>query len=368
MNRRSFLAAGLWSLSASPLLAAFRSQQWDKAIDVLEQATNSKQVNAAVLHVIHKGTAVTQHFGSAATGDAMFLLGSISKPICMTALMALYDEGKFALDDLAQKYLPGFRGDGRESATIRHLLTHTSGLPDQLPNNNDLRREQAPLDRFVEETLKTPLSFAPGTKYQYSSMGIMLAARIAEQLSGTDIHTLVDQKVFQPLGMQHSAQGLGQFQLVDFVPCQLEGAAPESGSGDPTAKNWDWNSLYWRKLGAPWGGTHASAPDIGRFLTDFLHRSGKAVSPETAKLMTSNHNPPGLTQRGLGFVVGLAAGSPGCSDKSFGHTGSTGTVCWADPATDTVCAVLTSLPGRAINPHPRELASMSVAEAVRNVR
>lgn len=73
-------------------------------------------------------------------------------------------------------------------------------------------------------------------------------------MSGSDILTLVDRRVFQPLEMKHSAQGLGRFQLKDMMVCQTDGAAPESGAGDPHAKDWDWNSPYWRKLGAPWGG------------------------------------------------------------------------------------------------------------------
>ena len=91
-------------------------------------------------------------------------------------------------------------------------------------------------------------------------MGILLAARIAQVISGSDIRTLVERTVFQPLGMKHSAQGLGRFKPEEVVPCQTDGAAPESGGGDPQAKEWDWNSSYWRALGAPWGGTHASAP------------------------------------------------------------------------------------------------------------
>src|SRR5205823_6464728 len=83
--------------------------------------------------------------------------------------------------------------------------------------------------------------------------------------------------VLQPLGMKHSAQGLGRFQLEDMVPCQTDGAAPESGGGDPQAKGWDWNSPYWRELGAPWGGTHASAPDVATFLGEFLGARGRAA-------------------------------------------------------------------------------------------
>ncbi len=194
-------------------------------------------------------------------------------------------------------------------------------------------------------------------------MGILLAARIAELISGSDILTLVDRDVFQPLGMKHSAQGLGRFKLEEMVSCQMEGAAPESGSGDPQAKEWDWNSPYWRKLGAPWGGTHASAPDVARFLGEFLGARGKVVKPETARLMIKNHNPAGFTPRGLGFGVGKESGSPGCSERTFGHTGSTGTLCWADPASETICVVLTSLPRRGAQRHPRELAAERVAAA-----
>jgi CubicO group peptidase (beta-lactamase class C family) len=81
--------------------------------------------------------------------------------------------------------------------------------------------------------------------------------------------------------------------------------------------------------------------------------------------MTRNHNPEGFTPRGLGFGVGKGAGSPGCSERTFGHSGSTGTLCWADPASETICVVLTSLPSRAARRHPRELAAERVAAAVR---
>jgi CubicO group peptidase (beta-lactamase class C family) len=196
-------------------------------------------------------------------------------------------------------------------------------------------------------------------------MGILLAARIGESLSGQDFPTLVDRAVFQPLGMKHSAQGLGRFKLEDMVPCQMDGAAPESGGGDPLSREWNWNSRYWRTLGAPWGGTHASAPDIDAFLDEFLGARGRALRPDTARLMTRNHNPAGSTPRGLGFSVGEEAGSPGCSARTFGHAGSTGTLCWADPESGTICVVLTSLPALALNPHPRGIAAERVAAAAR---
>jgi CubicO group peptidase (beta-lactamase class C family) len=365
MKRRTFLGTALAFAASSPLLAAPREAKWDDAAEALERATAEKQVNAAVLHVVQKDKSFTRHFGKAASGDAMFLLGSISKPINVTAVMTLFDQGKFRLHDRVKKILPAFTGDGRDEVTIRHLLTHVSGLPDQLANNNELRKQHAPLTEFAAQAIRARLEFAPGARYQYSSMGILLAARIAELISGSDILTLVDRAVFQPLGMKHSAQGLGRFKLEEMVACQMEGAAPESGGGDPRAKEWDWNSPYWRKLGAPWGGTHASAPDIARFLAEFMGARGKVVKPETARLMIENHNPEGFTARGLGFGVGKGSGSLGCSERTFGHTGSTGTLCWADPASETICVVLTSLPRRAAQRHPRELAAERVAAAAR---
>jgi CubicO group peptidase (beta-lactamase class C family) len=368
MQRRTFLGTALAVGNASPLFAALRGERWDDAAAVLERATATKQLEAAVLHVVQRDESYTRHFGKAASGDAMFLLGSVSKPINVTAVMTLLDQGKFRLDDRVKKFLPAFTGEGRDDVTIRHLLAHVSGLPDQLPNNNDLRKRHAPLTEFAQQAIRTRLEFAPGTRYQYSSMGILLAARIAEEISGSDILTLVDRSVFQPLGMKHSAQGLGRFKLEEMVACQMEGAAPESGSGDPQAKDWDWNSPYWRKLGAPWGGTHASAPDIARFLGEFLEARGKVLKPKTARLMIENHNPQGFTSRGLGFAVGKESGSPGCSEQTFGHTGSTGTLCWADPASETICVVLTSLPRRGAKRHPRELAAERVAAAVHKRR
>jgi CubicO group peptidase (beta-lactamase class C family) len=195
-------------------------------------------------------------------------------------------------------------------------------------------------------------------------MGILLATEVAMRINGIGIIELVNKSVLQPLGMKHSALGLGQFKLDEVILNQVENAAPESGAGDPSTKEWDWNSPFWRNLGAPWGGAHASAPDVAKFLTEFLHTQGKILKPETARLMITNQNRDGLTPRGLGFDIATKAGGRRSSPKTFGHSGSTGTLCWADPATDTICVVLTTLPLRAASPHPARVASDRVAEAV----
>jgi CubicO group peptidase (beta-lactamase class C family) len=278
--------------------------------------------------------------------------------------MTLADEGKFQLDDPVKQYIPEFRGGSRDDICVRDLLTHTSGLPDQLPENESLRRSHATLTEFTQRATQTPLLFQPGSKYSYSSMGILLATEIAQRISGTECSELVDQRVFQPLGMKHSALGLGSFKLAETVRCQVEDAAPESGGGESSTNDWDWNSEYWRHLGSPWGGAHGSAADVATFLGEFLHPSGKIVRTETAASMIANHNPPHLTPRGLGFTIGRNFASPACSEQTFGHSGATGTLAWADPATNTIFVVLTTLPAGAAKPHPRKLVSDQVAKAV----
>ncbi len=159
----------------------------------------------------------------------------------------------------------------QRQVTVKHLLTHTSGLPDQLPQNAELRSKHAGLSEFVSGTLHVPLLFAPGTRYEYSSMAILLAAEMAQRLTGKEIRSLVAETVLEPLEMHDSALGIGRLQPNQMMQCQVEFGAVESGAGSADAKQWDWNSSYWRQLGAPWGGLHGSAEDIGKFLHEFLH-------------------------------------------------------------------------------------------------
>ena len=360
INRRAFLFSSLGLPFAPHLLSAFERGALDQAASVLSQASKNGQIDAASLVVQQKGDTFNQSFGKADSKDAIFLLASISKPISSAAFMTLYDQKELRLDDLVSKFISEFKSDGRERITVRQLLTHTSGLPDQLPENAQLRGRHAPLSEFIEKAIRTPLRFSPGARYSYASMGILLASEISQRITNQSFADFVDETVYHPLAMKHSAMGIGHLDWKTAQRCQVEQAAPESGAGDPLTKSWDWNSHYWRHLGAPWGGAHGSAPDVARFLREFLHPEGLAVRPETAKLMTRNHNPREFRSRGLGFDVSPNIG-PKKSRRAFGHTGSTGTLCWADPKSDTVCVVLTTLPARAINPHPRDITSQLIA-------
>ncbi len=281
--------------------------RFDWAIQVLEDASRMGIIESAVIHVSQSGQTFAKAFGKAGDVQAMFLLGSISKPIAVTALMTLFDEMKLTLDDPVTRYLPEFRGEGREAVVVRDLLTHTSGLPDQLPNNNDLRRSHASLDEFARVAATTPLLFAPRTRYGYSSMGISLASRIATLVSGHDIQNLVEERVFKPLDMTRSAQGLGSFSMEAMIPVQTENAAPNPEAAHPMPRIGIGTANIWRKLGAPWGGTHASAGDLSKLLHEFINPRGRILKDSTIQTMITNQNPPSFTPRGLGWNVGVDA-------------------------------------------------------------
>ena len=343
-TRRSILTL-LASLAATKS-HSISSDRMQTAAQIIQQQIDAGILESAVLHVRQGKDTFQQAFGKAGSADAIFLLASITKTMTAAGVMVLADRGELRLSDPVMKFIPEFNEGARKQITIEQILTHTSGLPDQLENNTELRSKHAPLSEFVQGAIRTPLLFAPGTQYHYQSMGILLAAEIVERLTKTMLPNFLAKEVFTPLGMKHGVLGLGSFKLADTVRCQTEHAAPESGAGDPHAASWDWNSPYWRNLAAPWGGAHGSAADVARFLDSFMHPSGQVLREETSRLMRQNHTPGLAARRGIGFVLGPEGFGKGCSQQSFGHGGSTGTLAWADPATDTTCVILTSLPSR----------------------
>lgn len=315
LSRRAFLAA--------PSLLALDQPQLAPAEKLLSQAVSSGKLRAAVLRVEQGAFHYERAFG-AAKSTTPFLIASITKPMTATAVMTLVDRGLLKLDEPARKHLPGL--DPR--ITLRHLLTHTSGLPDMLPNNIALRQRHAPLSDFVKESLTTPLLFAPGTKVSYQSMGILLAATIAERITKQPFPQFLHQQVFSPLGMKDTVLGLGRLKIADTAQCQVEYADPKGGN------DWDWNSNYWRNLAAPWGGAHSTAADISKFLRYFLHPVGLPLSAASAALMTTKQ---GKDPRAYGLAWRV-------THEEFRHEGSTGTLCGAYPKLGLTFVLLTTLP------------------------
>lgn len=315
------------------LAGALREQRVSQAAQLIAQATASGDVRAAVLDVRQGKFSFSRAFGEARNMETVFLLASISKPMTAAGVMLLADRGELALTDPVHKFIPEFSGADRSLIIVQHLLTHTSGLPDMLPENEALRRRHAPLAEFVAVTCKTPLLFRPGAKVSYQSMGILLASEIVERITGTPFRDFLRREIFLPLGMRETSLGLGSRRIEDTAQCQVE-----------SKEDWSWNTPYWRDLGAPWGGVHSTAADVTRFLHAFLQPDGRVLKRETFRAMITNHT-TGLNEAwGLGWMLDPGKFSHGCSPRTFGHYGATGTVAWADPDTGVRCVLLTTKP------------------------
>jgi len=124
------------------LCTCFSTDPLRAASEILEKATSpgsisAPEINAAVLDVCYGKEHYTKAYGAAGTPQRVFVIASMSKPIVATAAMVLKDRGNLALKDRVVKFVPEFRGQGRDEVTIQHLLTHTAGLPDALPQKPD---------------------------------------------------------------------------------------------------------------------------------------------------------------------------------------------------------------------------------------
>jgi CubicO group peptidase (beta-lactamase class C family) len=314
-------------------VAALRQDKLQQADALIGQAVARGEVAAASLHVRQGTFGFRRAYGLAKDPDAVFLLASISKPMSATAVMTLVDRGALSLDDPVSKFIAEFQGGDRGLVTVKHLLTHTSGLPDMPPDNTKLRKRHAPLSAFVASTCRAPLLFRPGTEVRYQSMGILLAAEIAQRITGTPFRDFLRRQVFAPLGMTSTSLGLGGRKISDTMPCQV-----------PEHTDWDWNSPYWRDLGAPWGGVHSTASDVIRFLDVPYSTSGLVLKPQTAASMVQIQT-PGLNEAwGLGWMRQPGRFGKQCSDRTYGHYGATGTVAWADPRSNLSCVLLTTRP------------------------
>jgi beta-lactamase class C len=346
VTRRGFLAvagvaAGMIRSRAAeapvgPLQSGLAAR-FEDASRLIRVQTDSGDVAAAVLYVRQAGQELARAFGLARV-DLPFLIASPTKPMTASAVLWLRDRRELALDDPVTKYLPAFSGGERGLVTIRHLLTHASGLPDMLPENNELRRQHAPLPEFVTRTCRTPLLFRPGEKVSYQSMGVLLAAAIVEKLVGEPMPGFMARTFFSPLGMRQTSFGLGGRSIVDTAQCQV----PEAERSD-----WDWNSPYWRNLAAPWGGAHATARDLATFLDAVASPAGAWLSAATRREMTAIQTGTLRPGFGLGWQREPGAFGRTCSAETFGHFGSTGTVVWHDPASATTFVLLTTKPAAA---------------------
>ena len=291
--------------------------------------------------------------------DTIFLIASLTKPFTSTAAMMLVERGLIRLDDPVCSIVPEF-GDGgpRDRVLVRHLLTHTSGLPDQLPENTELRSHHAPINEFLLKIYRTPLLFEPGTSFSYQSCGMAMLMDIVQRVTGTPLTEFMLREIFEPLGMSDSSLGVNWSKSERVSQVNLPAGSFQYGGAD--ASDWNWNSRYLWSLAYPWGGMFSTQADLLGFLNVFLNRgtlNGKrVVSPQTAQAMTNNQVvkllqiPKDVAYKnpwGFGWQLKAPFNSVFGdlnSSRTFGHWGATGTLYWADPETSLACVVLTNEP------------------------
>jgi CubicO group peptidase (beta-lactamase class C family) len=256
----------------------------------------------------------------------------------------MQDEDKLSVDDPVEKHLPEFKAlktaDGKPArVTIRHQLTHTSGMGEASP---DEARGVATLAGLVPIYVTKPVHYEPGSKWTYCQSGINTAARIVEVVSGEPFDRFVERRITTPLGMKDTT-----FYLTDEQAPRLAASYRRTDKGElqatplrllggksPTSRD---------RFPAANGGLFSTAPDYARFCQMILNggefEGRRYVKPESVKLMTSVQTgglKTGFTDGngwGLGWCVvrepqGVSAAlSPG----SFGHGGAYGTQAWIDP-------------------------------------
>jgi|SRR5579883_166786 len=284
--------------------------------------------------------------------DGMFLMASVTKPVVYTAAMMLVERGELNLTDRVIRYVPEFKANGKESTLVSHLFTHTSGLPDMLDNNEELRKKHAPIQTFLDAAAKetTPL-FKPGTKLSYQSMGTAVVAEIVQRLSKLTIAEFLKKEIFDPLGLKSTALGAKGFDRERLVRVEVPDYQANS--------DFSWNSKYWQELGAPWGGLFSTPEDFAVICQLMLGGgavgSVRLLAPATVRMMTTNRlddypDLPEGVRRAQPWGLGWRLNHPGNPESwgdlldrnVYGHTGATGTTVWIDPKADAFCILLTT--------------------------
>ncbi len=298
--------------------------------------------------------------------DTIFDLASLSKIFTTTAAMKLYEEGYFRLDDPVSDYIPEFAANGKESVTIRQLMTHTSGFPAWIPLYTEGENRQ---DR-MEVVYQSELTALPGEQYTYSDLNMITLGGIVERLSGKRLDQFVYENITGPLNM-HDTMYNPPAELKDRIAATEYQSVPDRGLvwGEVHDENaWSLDGV------AGHAGVFSTAHDLAIFAHMFLNegRYGgtQILQPETVELLTENQIPefPG-NSHGLGWELGQGWYMDALSEgTTLGHTGYTGTSMVINPNNDTIAILLTNRvhPSRdtvSTNPVRRQFAR-HVADAI----
>ncbi len=337
------------------------------ALHTTNQWVSDSAVKGVSTAIWHRGEIVAEYqVGEAQPGvpvrtNTLFAMASVSKPFTATALMSLVDSGGITLDMPIAAIVPEFGETGdpfaedaypqlealRDRVTLRMLLSHTSGLPENAGVKRLRLRDQPTLQQMLDVMCGVPLQEIPGTVLRYSNVGPAVAARAAERVTGMAFQEVLYDRVLVPRG------------LMDVVASPDESlngrialVADPSSPGTPTE---GYNSIYWRQLGIPWGGYYGTAHDIARFASSFIPGYVEHLENDLAAEMISDqvHGAAGGVDSagvrwnpgfwGLGWEVKGAKQAHWTgtlsSPATFCHWGQSGTLVWADPTRQLVLAV-----------------------------
>ncbi|MBC5637638.1 beta-lactamase family protein [Ornithinibacillus sp. BX22] len=320
-----------------------------KVLDFLQKEIELQHIPGAVIHVSNKGKVIMQE----AVGnrvvypekapmqlDTLFDLASLTKVVAtLPVILKLMDDGEIRLDDRVSFFLPDFASEGKEHITLRHLLTHTSGLPAHV----EYFKEKLGKEQVIERIYQQPLVYPTGEKVVYSDLGLIMLYQVIEKVTGELFETFVGREIFAPLEMDETG----------FNPCFSEEryAVTEYNETLKAYKSGivhDDNTEYMGGISGH-AGLFAPVGDLVKFAQMIENNgvfNGKQLLSEAAiQLSRKNYTAFDEEYRGLGWMLKGPTYAP-CgdyfSDASFGHTGFTGTSIWFDPAVDLSVILLTN--------------------------
>jgi uncharacterized protein YbbC (DUF1343 family) len=339
----------LFSIALAATAIAAQTFSGGPAIDqAIDEAIAQGHLPGAVVVIGHEGKIVYQKaYGRRAivpatetmTADTIFDLASLTKVVATTtALMQLFEQGKFRLNDKVTDYIPEFQG-GKSTITLRNLFTHFSGLKPDVP----LAQPWSGYQTGIKLACTDPPDGPPGARFVYSDINFILLGELVHRLSGQTLSGYARDRIFLPLGMKDTMFQPPAALAPRIAPTErvTNGSPPLRGVvHDPTARN----------MGGVAGhaGVFSTAGDLARFAQMMLNGGEldgvRVVSAATIQKFTEPQTPPDQPiLRGLGWDIDSAySGNRGelFPIGSFGHTGFTGTSLWIDPQTQSYVILL----------------------------
>ncbi len=303
--------------------------------------------------------------------DDIFWIASMTKPIAAVGLGLLVDDGKVSFDDPVEKFLPEFRSpwvvqegtaDRRvlvkadRPITLRDLLTHTSGLGEY-----PATEPHWTLSEFTKVVAREPLRFQPGTRWAYSTAGIDLIGRVIEVASGQSFAALLQQRIFDPLGMKDTTFWLTSEQEKRFAHNYRPNSTGKLAE-TPIAYLYGGAPTDRARPALGGAGLFSTATDVAKFYQAMLNHGeagghrilSAATLAEMTRKQTGDLKARAGMPWGLGFCVvadpGAMEANAYFSPGTFGHGGAHGTQSWADPAHDLVYVFMIQRAGFRGNP------------------